>query len=428
MVSPIPRSGGGTGSGNAATTNPCGKGSGTGALQGTFQAGANIPVSYMRANGHGNPSAYSVAFYWCAPAANCLTATSNWIQVTPTTPPLLDGSVSGVQSGTIQLPSAAVDAGNTMLRYVATLGDGGKWYDCAMVKVQNGPVVVPPSCNPSPCSSTATCSGSGVCTCPPGQIGSGYSTGANSGCRNPSTVDIVWLNFTLAITSTTGVQNALTNEVAGVIGVDPGRINFINFVNLTTPGHPVVIAMMQIMPDAGGAATFAIPILVDAIKTGSAFSSFSVTDAAVGNEKVTYNSDPNSGSSNAGAIAAGVIVSLVVVAAIVGGVFYYRKRKAAGLPMPWEKNAAVSSSTSSYPVPGAAAASYAQPQQAYRPNYPTQATATANMTPGGPPQTAVASAWTAERDEQGHVYYFNHQTGASQWEKPPGVFIPPPRA
>jgi hypothetical protein len=57
----------------------------------------------------------------------------------------------------------------------------------------------------------------------------------------------------------------------------------------------------------------------------------------------------------------------------------------------------------------------------------TTATTTTGGTALPPMARPTPSTWTAEKDDAGHVYYFNHQTGESTWERPAGVYIPPPK-
>jgi len=39
---------------------------------------------------------------------------------------------------------------------------------------------------------------------------------------------------------------------------------------------------------------------------------------------------------------------------------------------------------------------------------------------GGPQSSSAPPVWSAQQDDQGNTYYYNSQTGVSQWEKPPG--------
>jgi len=138
MVSPGPRSAGGTinlGSGNAATTSPCGGGSGT-PISLTVGAGDSVTLSYARANTHGN-TGQTVNFYiqWLP------TLTSTLAFPTPpsaTTDILVQGatmdvSVSGPQSVQAKIPVGKSGYAAIQFHWMPT--SGGDWWDCAFVNV-----------------------------------------------------------------------------------------------------------------------------------------------------------------------------------------------------------------------------------------------------------------------------------------------------
>jgi len=359
----------------------------------------------MRANGHG--SSLSAKINWCQ-GTNCGTSAGTYTTILANG--AMSPTISTPQSATVSL--AGIPEGVTVLQFIGNL-TGSLWYDCAYVQIGaattggggggTGGGTTDPCLNATRggCSTNANCqstAGAVTCTCKGGYYGNGKTCTAFS----PSN----YLSFTLKVNvNTTGLapfQNDVTDQIARMLGIPSGRVLY-DRADIITGSNPVQsIAYVSISPDplTGAKPTELGDLLATKIAQGDGTISYPVASATIGSTVVVYGSNPPSSDDNTTTIAVATVIPICAVIALVVGFFIYKKRKSA------------SSSPSSFSHVVTPAGN------------PWQSTP---VTPAAaPPPATTASAWTAERDTAGHIYYFNHQTGQSQWHKPEGVYVPPP--
>ncbi|KNC52990.1 uncharacterized protein AMSG_09166 [Thecamonas trahens ATCC 50062] len=238
MMDPVPRSGGGQGSGNASTSGPCGK-AGSVTPVATWTTGQTVVVQYKRANNHGDTS-NAVDFTLSLPAggktnpqpADFEANGDDIIEVISKA--LMDVTVSTAQSASFVVPDFNLSADATAaLQFHWTPTSGASWYDCAWVTI-----TAPPANNPclqtanGGCHANATCTpaqtgGTRTCACRVGYIGDGIT------CEEapaPITVE-------LEVKGLNVNQNTFTANIAFVLGLPTSRILYDRSEELRSKGN-----------------------------------------------------------------------------------------------------------------------------------------------------------------------------------------------
>jgi len=167
MQDPVPRSGGGAGSGNASTRGPCGKA----ALDpnnptANLQQGDTLKVGYSRVNAHG-PSGNNVQLTLVMgnlnPTQADFNAAANTVNdLTRDGLGRMNTDTTAIQYHEVVLNPAETGLGTLQFRWNA---QGSTWYDCATVKVD---APAPTACDAKPCPANAKCTPEGAsytCAC-----------------------------------------------------------------------------------------------------------------------------------------------------------------------------------------------------------------------------------------------------------------------
>jgi len=415
LMTPTPRSGGGTGSGNASTSSPCGK-AGPTTIVGRYPVGSTLNTEYKAVNGHGGP------------CTNCVTFTLSYTAATATTPAASDFtgangivlSTAGAMdpnTGTVEtLPlTLPTTAGKAVLQFMWQAKDGSKWFDCAYIQID--PPTAPSPClaNNGGCSPNAACTTDGsnnaVCKCKSGFFGDGHTCNAL-----PADVPIVMvLNQTTFVAAD---QDAFTSNIASLLGIDPnsGRILF-DHKEFITDAQSVTIAVAAHFAISANSTTGASG-MEDALRLRAMVSTMSPTLNSLGYRVTSVqvqgvDASPvafggpipeSSGSAFFTSSSAGVIAGAVIsMIAVVGFLVYLRVRNSNRTTstnknfthMNSQKQVAVATTThSTGPVP--------------TPAHPSPPHETSSLPPG----------WSLFHTDDGVPYYHNDVTGESQWEPP----------
>jgi len=408
MSSPVPRSGG-TGSGTASTSAPCGNAGAT-TITATYKATQAATVTYANVNNHGA-------------TGNTVDVTISFTAANKTNPAVADFTPDDVQvfkvvtGGLMVVPGTPAQTspfsvpnvqGNAVLQWKWSATDGSKWYDCAYITVLNAQGTTICDTDNGGCDANADCvflGGTRRCICHTGFFGNGTVGNCNAGA-GPVTV-------TLHVsTPSPPIQNQFTSNLASLLQQtrfrptgsqqtwSEARINFITTESDNAGGSYLVFELLP-DPKTGESALFAATRLQTYASTNDYLtgSTLGVPYQLVGAEVVS--SDPptsssSSGGTSGGAIAADVIVPIVVIAAIVAGVVIYRRRQTTG-------GVAKPAKT----VPGPPSTSFQR-----------IATSTAPMVPARPAGQALPAGWAKFADDQGVPYYYNEGTGESRWDPP----------
>lgn len=255
MMQPVPRSGGGTGTGNAATTSPCGKTGPTTSVA-TYAGGDMVELGYARANAHGN-TGYTVKFKMTFENAEAeptqaqfdagylLTMGEADHQTCDThggagTCAEMDVNINGMQTTMVQMP---YQAGRAVIQFHWMPTSGGSWYDCAYVTMlPTGINASNNGCMPrneSGCVSadmggicTPTISGDVICSCKVGYCGNGIDN-----CTMLEMPKMIELKVMIPTSEVS--QNNFTILIAEYMNVDVGRVGYDKAV-LTVEGYSVI--------------------------------------------------------------------------------------------------------------------------------------------------------------------------------------------
>lgn len=416
LMSPVPRSGGGTGSGNASTRRPCGR---DGDIERTsVVAGQPFEVLYKRANNHG-ASGPNVDFTLSFPAA---TAAGG-----PTEEHFEEGAegrhalASGLpmdvtdsspQSAMVTVPAG--ESGEAVLQFKwqprnAQGGNaGGAWYDCAYLTVTEQ---IDPACveGVNPCDENAACTGEtrAVCECNVGFFGNGRT------CE-PLPAD---KELTVTVHGDTVVQDDFTAAMAELLGVEEGRILFdrvqtftVTLEDGTSADYTTVYFSIGADPESGVSGAREAGTLASIVGRGSsAAGALGLAAVTVDGETVAYGERAMESDRSASEIFGatfGSTISIAVLAA--AGFFFYRRKQEAD-------EAAGKVARPAY-VPDYAVTDRQQTQTA-QPYYGDDAgagAAPAAVEVGGPDE----GAWEQFTSDDGIPYWYNATTGCSSWTAP----------
>lgn len=417
MMTPVPRSGGGTGTGNASTGAPCGK-TGPSTVAATWVRGTNVVVEYARANSHGNTGntvtlilSYNAST--TTPTAAHFDSTKGAIVLAAAA--TMNVNINGPQQTTLTLPSN-MTLGTAVLQFRWNPTSGGSWYDCAYVQIVSSTGGATSVCatNNGGCATTATCAGTttATCTCKPGYYGDGRTC-----TRMPDNVQVK-----LTISGNVS-QDTFTSNIAALLQVNVGRVLYDEATVVS--GNSVVNFYVAGNPITGEPATNAVSNLRTRVARGDSSLPTSVGYQVLNVQVVGQDTtplafgggDPNSSddsgsslSSTTIAIIAGVCAGGVLI--LVAAFFVMRRRRQSGNNNLYQARHKTSDNQynvtplTSMPVktPPPAATSYS----------------VRNTTiPASTNSTATTHGWRQYTNEQGIPYFFNHITGESRWDSPP---------
>jgi WW domain/EGF domain len=393
--------GGGTGSGNASTRSPCGK-AGSNTVVDTYSPGEQVTVQYKRANNHGvTCNCVDFTLSYDAASANEPTNTHFSSGVTLLSNARMDVSTSNVQSATVTMPQTT---GKAVLQFkwqpkrADGSNAGGAWYDCAYVEiVDNGPC----ASNNGGCHAEADCTTGAnnavQCKCAGEYFGNGITC-------SPLPAEVpVMVNVTASSVS----QDTFTANVASALQIDVGRVLYDKSEAVSGSQTSTIHFAIGADRNTGTSGVEAAKRLRYMIGTGSTqvhtalgYTVESIEVSGVDASPLTFGSMPaeaSSGGVNMGAVGGAIAVFTVVL--FVAIAIVYRRdqaRKSNSRAAAHLSHNVADSSSTSLPIVGTSA---------------TAATA-APVSSGLPPH------WHEYVDDQGVTYYYNEQTGVSQWECP----------
>eukprot|EP01139_Manchomonas_bermudensis_P014430 Amastigsp_a508481_1324.p2 type:complete len:401 gc:universal Amastigsp_a508481_1324:35-1237(+) len=349
MVSPQPRSGGGTGSGNASTTGPCGGGAGVTTVTATWTIGQTVSASYMRANAHG-ATANNVYLTLAVPAnLNTPTATDFTDpnrRVVVANGATMDVTIATPQSTSFTVPNTGpfnpanwTTEGTAVLQFNWQPTSGGNWYDCAYITVVPANGVT--SCTGVTCRGNSTCfplpNNQHECRCDPGYS---LNTAADTCDPLPPAVLVV-----IRIKGSTISQDLFTLQIARVLGIPSSRILYDRAVYLGSLG--VTDVYFSITADSTGTSGMVkAEELATKVRNGDASvaksGDFDYTVVSVQVEdqaQISFGqgpaATPSSDSKASAGKTAGIVLGAIIGAAVVGAlivvaVIFVIKKKAGG--------------------------------------------------------------------------------------------------
>lgn len=353
MLDPVPRSGGGAGSGNASTQGPCGKtgsSSGPNSPSAEWLTGDSVTVQYKRANNHG-VTGQTVTFTMSLTAGaktNPSTAdfnNNNGVIVADNV--VMDTTVSGAQQTSFVVPDFNLTADAVaVVQFHWTPTSGGNWYDCAWVQIRAPPANNPCNTNNGGCHGNATCTpditgGDRTCACRIGFFGDGLT------CE-PAPLPI---GIQLLVDGIGVSQDVFTANVARILSIPPSRVLFDRTEERRSSGQTMVFFEIT-ADDAGQSAEpevleFRNLFLTDDEKLNML--GHDLVEIQVENDPRVYTyveggqpipgneASPSKSGTSSGAIAGiviGVIIGVAVLVGLVVGAVIFMKRRSGGSSLP----------------------------------------------------------------------------------------------
>lgn len=420
MMSPVPRSGGGAGTGNASTGGPCGK-AGPTTVTATWVRGTAVNIQYARANSHGN-TGNTVTLILSYNASTTTPTTNHFLAangaIVLASAATMNVGISGPQGPTITLPNN-LTLGTAVLQFRWNPTSGGSWFDCAYVQVvasgagAGAGTTSVCSTNNGGCATTATCAGTttATCTCKPGYFGDGRTC-----TRMPDDVQVkLTVNGNVS-------QDTFTTNIASLLQVGVGRVLYDDATVVS--GNSVVNFYVAGNPVTGESAENVVKTFRAQVGRGETsvtstvgYQVLNVQVVGLDTTPLAFGSgDPESSSSDSSmsSTTIGIIIGVCVGGVLVLMIAFFigrRRRQNAGsqLYQPRHTNNTTPQATPMTTFPSKSTTPAV-----------TSSTNLRNTTsPSSPTNTTATHGWRQYNNEQNIPYYFNHITGESRWEAPP---------
>jgi len=243
------------------------------------------------------------------------------------------------------------------------------------------------------------------CSCNPAYYGSGYT------CTLITPTMILDVAVTVSQTNVNStyagsVQNRFTANLAALLSFPATQIAYDHAQQLPN-GDAILFFAFYPDPVLGTVANQQVNHLESLVGSDSSSLSglgFTVVDMSAGGATVCTGGCSGSSGASKAWIAGPVVGGLAAIAVIA---FVYKRRS--------DNSSGASPSKKSY-----ASSNEGVPSSSASAVYRSPAAAPVATTTSQP-----YFSWTTHRDEQGHIYYFNHENGESRWEKPAGVPVAP---